>query len=186
MRGTNEEGRTRHAFNKLKRLLISVRDFQEALSAATFLLEEVDQSAKYSLAEIRRFRCYETAMVIAYARPFSMAKGEVGPLKPKDTGLSMTAAEKSLHRKLITHRNTVYGHSDAEFVEMRVMVLHLPLDHNPAGFDWVMPRFEERMRFSLTEIGAIHDMLHKLVHALAHQCQKLGAAFKDRFTTYKV
>jgi len=53
MRGTNEEDRTRHAFNKLKRLLISVRDFQEALSAATFLLEEVDQSAKYSLAEIR-------------------------------------------------------------------------------------------------------------------------------------
>jgi hypothetical protein len=89
MRGTNEEGRTRHAFNKLKRLLISVRDFQEALSAATFLLEEVDQSAKYSLAEIRRFRCYETAMVIAYARPFSMAKGEVGPLKPKDTRLSI-------------------------------------------------------------------------------------------------
>jgi hypothetical protein len=42
MRGTNQEGRTRHAFNKLKRLLISVRDFQEALSAATFLLEEVD------------------------------------------------------------------------------------------------------------------------------------------------
>ena len=54
------------------------------------------------------------------------------------------------------------------------------------GSDWVMPRFEERMRFSLTEIGAIHDMLHKLVHALAHQCQKLGAAFKDRFTTNKV
>jgi hypothetical protein len=109
MRGANEEGRTRHAFNKLTRLLISVRDFQEALSAATFLLEEVDQSAKYSLAEIRRFRCYETAMVIAYARPFSMAKGEVGPLKPKDTGLSMTAAEKSLHRKL--ERNRSRGHA---------------------------------------------------------------------------
>ena len=42
------------------------------------------------------------------------------------------------------------------------------------------------MRFLLTEIDAIHDMLNKLVHALAHQCQKLGAAFKDRFTTYEV
>jgi hypothetical protein len=103
MRGTNEEGRTRHAFNKLTRLLISVRDFQEALSAASFLLADVDQFAKHSLAEMRRFRCYETAMVIAYARPFSMAKGEIGPLKSKDTGLSMTAAEKSLHGKLITH-----------------------------------------------------------------------------------
>jgi hypothetical protein len=115
-----------------------------------------------------------------------MAKGEVGPLKPKDTGFSMTAAEKSLHRKLIKHRNTVYGHSDAEFVEMHVMLLRLRLDHNPAGFNWLMPRFEERMRFSLTEIGVIHEMLHKLVHALAHECQKLGNPFKDRFTPYDI
>jgi hypothetical protein len=53
----------------------TVQDFQQALSAATFLLEEVDHSTKYPLAEIRRFRCYETAMVIAYARPFSKRKG---------------------------------------------------------------------------------------------------------------
>jgi hypothetical protein len=186
MRATNEEARTRHAFNKLTRLMISVRDFQEALSAATFLLADVDQSAEYRLAEMRRFRCYETAMVIAYARPFSIAKGEVGPLKSKDIGYSMTVAETSLHRKLIKHRNTVYGHSDAEFVEMHIMVLHLPLDHKPTGFDWLMPRFEERMRFSLTEIDAIHEMLTKLIRALAHQGQKLGSAFKDRFTTYDI
>jgi hypothetical protein len=186
MKATNEEDRTRHPFNKLKRLLISVRDFQEAWSATTFLLDGVDESAKYPLAEMRRFRCYEMAMVIAYARPFSMARGEVGPLKPKDTGFSMTAAEKILHTKLITHRNTVYGHSDAEFVEMHVMLLRVPLDHNPGGFDWLMPRFEERMRFSLTEIGAIQEMLHKLVHVLSRRCQKLGAAFKDRFTCYDI
>ena len=138
-----EEARKREdAFNKLTRLMISVRDFQEALSAATFLLGEVDNSINYPIAAIRRFRCYETTMVIAYARPFSMAKGEVGPLKWKDTGLSMTVVEKSLHKTLIKHRNTVYGHSDAEFVEMRVMVLHQPLEHNPVGHDWMMPRFE--------------------------------------------
>lgn len=68
-------------FNKLTRLMISSHDFQQALSAATFLLEEVEESAKYSLPELRRFRCYETNMVIGYARPFSMAKGKVGPLK---------------------------------------------------------------------------------------------------------
>ena len=31
-------------FNKLTRLMISSHDFQQALSAATFLLEEVDDS----------------------------------------------------------------------------------------------------------------------------------------------
>jgi hypothetical protein len=98
----------------------------------------------------------------------------------------LTETERSLHRKLITHRNTVYGHSDAEFVEMHVMLLHTPLEHTPTGFDWLMPRFEERMRFSLTEIFAIYEMLPKLVYSLAHQCQRFGAAFKDRFTTYDI
>ena len=63
----NEEARKRHAFSKLTRLMISGHDLQQALSAATFLLEEVDETANYPLAEMRRLRCYETAMVIAYA-----------------------------------------------------------------------------------------------------------------------
>ena len=83
-------------FNKLTRLMISSHDFQQALSAATFLLEEVDESAQYSLPELRRFRCYETNMVIGYARPFSMAKGKVGPLKWGDIGLAKGGPEKSL------------------------------------------------------------------------------------------
>jgi hypothetical protein len=183
MTGINEEARERHAFNKLTRLMISVHDFEQARSAATFLLEQVDSSAKYPLAEMRRFRCYETAMVIAYARPFSMAKGEVGRLTWKDIGLSPTVEEKSLHEKLIKHRNTLYGHSDAEFVQMRVWVMH---QSNSSGVDsdYVLPRFDEHMRFSLVEVNAIHEISLKLVHALFHECQKLGANFKDRFTTY--
>lgn len=125
-------------------------------------------------------------MVMAYARPFSLAKGEVGPLTWKHIGLTMTEAEKSLHGKLIKYRNTLYGHSDAEFVEMKVWLFHLPLDHKPAGFNFLVPRFEERMRFTLTEVSAIHDMLHKLIRALVHQTQKLGVDFKDRFTTVEL
>lgn len=186
MKVTTQEAERSRVFNKLTRLMISTQDFQQALSAATFLLEEVDDGERYTLAEMRRFRGYETAMVVAYARPFSMAKGEIGPLKWKGTGLSMTEAERSLHRKLINYRNTVYGHSDAEFVEMKVWVLHQPLDHDPGGFDFVMPRFEEGIRFSLPEVRVIHEMLHKLVRALLKEIQKLGAAFKDRFTTIEL
>lgn len=179
----NEEDREHRVFNKLMRLMLSSHDFQQALSAATFLLE-ADDSAKYPLAEIRRFRCYETAMVVAYARPFLMAKGEVGPLSWKDTRLSMTVAEKGLHGKLIKHRNTVYGHSDAEFVEMRVMVMHLVDDE--VDFNFVMPRFEEGMRFSLAEVHVIEEMLRKLIQAVIRESLKLGAAFKDRFTIYDI
>ena len=54
------------AFSKLSRLMISGHDFQQALSATTYLLEEVDGSVNSGLAELRRFRCCETTMVIAY------------------------------------------------------------------------------------------------------------------------
>ena len=59
-------------------------------------------------------------------------------------------------------------------------------DHDPGGFDFVMPRFEEGIRFSLPEVRVIHEMLHKLVRALLKEIQKLGAAFKDRFTTIEL
>ena len=185
MRVPNEEARKREAFSKLTRLMISAHDFQQALSAATFLVQDFDESAEHPLADLRRFRCYETAMIIAYARPFSMAKGEVRPLRWSDTGLSRTAAEKSLHAKLIKHRNTVYAHSDAEFVRTRVMVMHHYFEHNDVDLSIAMPRFEEGMRFSLAEVNAIQEMLHKLIHSIFHKCQKLGAEFKDQFTTYE-
>jgi hypothetical protein len=184
----DEQARKRHAFSKLTRLIISLHDFGQALSAATFLLEDVEEDVeKYSRADLRRFRCYETAMVIAYARPFSMAKGEVGRLSWKDTGMPpKTATENELHEKLVKHRNTVYGHSDAQFVEWRVMVMHQYFDHNDVDYNWLYPRFEEGMRISLDEISAIHEMLHRLTHRVLLEIQRIGAEFKDRFTTYEM
>jgi hypothetical protein len=175
----SEEDRKHRAFNKLMRLMLSIHDFEQARSGATFLLEEVDESAKYALPEMRRFRCFETAMVVAYARPFSMAKGDVGPLTWKDTKLSPTPEEKGLHQKLIKHRNTLYGHSDAEFVKMKVWFMHQTPDGKDVGM--VFPQFDEHMRFSLAEIAAVHEITLKLIHALVHQCARQGTEFGDRF-----
>lgn len=174
-----EEDRKQRDFNKLTRLMISIHDFEQSRSAATFLLEEVNDAAKYPLVEMRRFRCLETAMVVAYARPFSMAKGEVGPLTWKDTKLSPTPEEKGLHQKLIKHRNTLYGHSDAEFVKMKVWFMQETSGGRDVGM--VFPQFDEHMRFSLAEINAVHEITLKLIHALVHQCAEQGAQFGDRF-----
>jgi hypothetical protein len=182
----SEEVRKERDFNKLTRLMISGHDFQQALSAATFLLEDVDETEKYSLAQLRRFRCFETAMVIAYARPFSMAKGKVGALKWIDVGLAKNGAERSLHEKLIKHRNTIGGHSDAEFINMRVMLMHQYFDHNDVDFSLIMPRFDEGMRFTLVEIGTIHAMLHNIINNLFFQFQERGVEFRDRFATYEM
>ena len=60
---------------KLLRLMMSALDFRHALSAATFLLEDVDWTKSYRSEELLRFKCYETTMVVSYARPYSQARG---------------------------------------------------------------------------------------------------------------
>jgi hypothetical protein len=72
------------------RLLYSLGDFQLALSACEFL-SECDADKKYSKIELRRFRCYETAMVTAYTRPFSQSKGMVPKLSLEMTGVQLGA-----------------------------------------------------------------------------------------------
>jgi hypothetical protein len=44
-----------------------LNDLQQALSAREFLYE-CDETQTYSKIELRRFRCYETTLVVAYAR----------------------------------------------------------------------------------------------------------------------
>ena len=57
---------------RLLRLMMSALDFRHSLSAATFLLEDCDWLKSYQTKDIRRFRCYETTMVVAYGRPLHM------------------------------------------------------------------------------------------------------------------
>ncbi len=174
----------RATFNKLSRLFISSHDFTQALSASTFLLQEVDEAKKYPLAELRRFRCYETTLVVCYARPFSQAKGEVSRLYLPDTGLALSADEKKLHNKIIAHRNTLYAHSDAEFVKLSVQLWHSYFEHNDTEFNFFMPRGEEGMRFSLAEIVDINELTHKLFHAVLRKAQELGKTFKHKFPRF--
>jgi hypothetical protein len=179
--GSNEQARKRHSFHKLTRLMLSVHDFEQAMSSAMFLLETVDEEKSYPLSELRRFRCYETAMVVAYARPFSMAKGEVRPLSWKDTGLPQTTERRALHQKLLKHRNTIYGHSDAEFVNVRVYLTRTYMKNQNKNFDWIQPRFDEGMRFTLDEIAKVEETARRLVGSLARQIQNVGSEFSDRF-----
>jgi hypothetical protein len=175
-----EDARSQKTYQRLQRLLISTQDFQIAGSAATFLLEDVDETkTRYSLEELRRLRCYETTMVVAYARPFSMAKGTVGPLSLKDVSLKKSDPFFALHQKLIEHRNTLYGHSDAEHVEMRVWSMQPFSDRKDINL--IMPRFDEGMRFSDDEIDLIHQKLREFVHVLLLSSQKLGLPYKDQF-----
>jgi hypothetical protein len=100
-----------------KRLLLSVRDLNQARSAAQFLLEEVEWEDKYPLGELRRFQAYETSLIVAYARPFSQSKGQVPPLSYGRLGIKLRSSVSEIHNDLINKRNKLFAHSDPDIVE---------------------------------------------------------------------
>jgi hypothetical protein len=52
-----------------QRLLLSLRDFAHASSALTFIRQDIDFEANYNVAELRRFQCYETMLVVSEVVP---------------------------------------------------------------------------------------------------------------------
>lgn len=53
----------------LNRAIYSVWDFQQALSALSFILEEFDFDGTYNVVELRRYRSFEANFIISMARP---------------------------------------------------------------------------------------------------------------------
>src|ERR1700716_2489277 len=99
MQSSNDQGEiVRRAQARRMRLLYSLNDLQQALSACEFLYE-CDESKTYSKVELRRFRCFETTLVIAYTRPFSQSRGTVPSLTFKMAGLKFSKKRTSLHER---------------------------------------------------------------------------------------
>ena len=133
-----------HDDPKLLRLFYSVRDFQLALSALIFF-QELDENNKYSNVELRRFRCYLECAIISYSRPFNKSYG-MPILKFKDINIEPSTIEKSLHDKIIQHRNGVVAHSDTEKIRLLVQSrsikddILLPIMTTDEGLDFIDDR----------------------------------------------
>lgn len=108
------------------RLMYSLGDLQLALSASAFLME-CEPDEKYTRVELRRFRCYETALVTAYMRAFSQSKGKVPPLSFKMADLKLIGDQMKLHRRLVDLRNKVVAHSDREMMRITAQTFSMPL-----------------------------------------------------------
>ena len=141
------------AWHKLNRLLLSRRDFQQALSAATFLYEDMDEAR--TLPDWRRLRCYETNMVVAYARPFSQAHGPVKRLNLADLAVELSDDERALHARLIDDRNRLYA---AFRLRVRADVSRCP-QHGPRSRPPAIRVRDAkvRRRLQLHEHGGVYD-----------------------------
>lgn len=146
--------------SRVLRLFYSQRDLQFALSAFDFL-SELDVEGSYSKIELRRFRCYLDAGIIAYGRPFTATVG-VPILSLKQIGVKPTPAEKRLHDELMAYRHKVVAHSDVE--RMRIAITSFqPFDDHKVRMpvmtvDEGLPFLDERLDLIL--------WLHRLMHAL--------------------
>lgn len=148
------------------RLLYSLGDFQLALSAATFL-SECDLDEKYSKVELRRFRCYETTMVMGYTRPFSEAKGEIPRLTLKMAGAKLDDKQRALHQKFLRLRNKVIAHSDAEMMRIVTKSHSMKFDD---GRDFVFFEtvFDEGLSFVGLDLVWANELLH-IVHGAVYE-----------------
>lgn len=90
------------------RLVQAMADFQVALSALDFMSECPEVGSR---VEIRRYRCFQDAAVIAYWRPFTQTKG-LPVLSFKQLGIKPNSAQLALHNRIGDYRNKVVAHSD--------------------------------------------------------------------------
>jgi hypothetical protein len=168
-----------HAEHRRIRLLYSLGDFQLALSAVAFLTE-CDPNGKYSKVELRRYRCFETALIIAYARPFSRSEGGVPPLTLKMAKAHLTEEQKALHRRLIRMRNKVIAHSDRELMRMTTQAHNLPL-RDGEQFFLVEMVFDE----GITLLGGLlldtDALIHKLYRAVFETLHEEAQKYPELF-----
>jgi hypothetical protein len=143
------------------RMLYSLGDFQLALSAAAFLAE-CDPVGKYNKVELRRFRCYETTIIISYTRPFSQSTNGFPQLSLKMVGAELTEEQDALHERLINLRNKVIAHSDADMMRMTSQANPIEIDDN-FSYVFLHTVFDEGLTFVGEEFLKLNDLL-RVVH----------------------
>lgn len=158
---------------QLTRLLLTCRDFQLALSAVTFLLEEVDWEGRHTLVERRRFYCYESAFVVAYVRPFVQARGGVRPFSWKDIAMKLSDDEKTLHERLILDRNKLVAHSDADYVDVCRVIYRTYVDEDRDPFDFAFPRYREGATLTCEQCRTGELILKRALEGTLRAIQKL-------------
>jgi hypothetical protein len=147
------------------RLLYSLKDIQLALSAADFL-QECDPDTKTSKVELRRYKCFETTAIVAYARPFSESRGGFPKLSLKMIGVQLDHNSKVLHDEILDLRNRVVAHSDSDMMRMVVRRHEVNLG-NGETMPYVRPVFDEGLDFvGFSSVSRLLMLFHTVYEGL--------------------
>lgn len=150
------------------RIIYSMRDFQLSYDALSFL--SPDYPEKADLSELRHLRCFETAMVVAYGRPFSMSPGALPQFDFAMVDMSLSDAETALHTELRNLRNKRVAHSDFDTMRMKATSIDI------CGFPMPYLQFDESLHFTKDQLNELSRYLHRLITSIGYWVQETGEA----------
>jgi hypothetical protein len=166
---------------QLHRLIYSNWDFQQALSALTFLMEDCDFQARYGRVELRRFRCYETSCIVSFARPFEMSRGQT-TVGLKAIGVRLDDDESRLKDKIVSFRRKVVAHSDEDYMHFRGAVLR-PFEDSPIGMP--MLQYSETLHLAESDLRPLEKLLHRLIALVSKALFEIAQYAPERLSVYK-
>lgn len=164
------------------RLAYSLWDFQQSLSALTFLMEECDFNAKHSILELRRFRCFESTAIISFARPFEASHGHTA-IGLRAIGIQLTPEEKRIKARMMKLRRKVIAHSDEDAMRFNVQVIQ-PLDDSELKLP--LFQFQESLFLTLEELRQFETLLKRLTQAITAALFRLAQTSPQRVEGYRV
>lgn len=165
---------------QLERAIYSLWDFQQALSALTFLLEDCDFEKRYSKVELRRFRCYETTLIISMARPFEQSRNGT-TLTLRALEICLDKLEQNLVSSVTRLRRKIIAHSDEE--EMHFRSGTFPVLDGTINFPEL--RFDETLHLKQEELMQLEALLRKLVQGIGRFIFKLAQDDPNVLERYK-
>ena len=166
------------------RHIYSLQDFQMAMSAAEFL-SELGMDKTYSKIEMKKYKCYETTMITAYARPFSQSHGDTPKLTLSKLQIQLSEDQMALHKELLELRNKVFAHSDGDRMRMRINI-HSTGSNESDKLNFPEFIFEEGVNFlGVLEMNNVMNLIHLLVHALVKILFPLIQNLPDDFSYTK-
>lgn len=166
---------------QLHRLIYSSWDFQQALSALTFLMEECDFEARYAHVELRKFRCYEASLIVSFARPFETSRGQT-TLGLRAIGIQLDAEEEKLKEAILSLRRKVIAHSDEQLMHFRVST-HKPLENSPISLPLL--QYVESLHIEPAQCRPLDELIRKLIAGINKALFNLAQVEPERLNLYK-
>jgi hypothetical protein len=166
---------------QIDRLVYSLWDFQQALSALTFLIEDCDFDARYTKVELRRFRCYESSAIISFARPFEGSRGQT-VVGLRAIGIELDGQENRLRGRLMKLRRKVIAHSDDDSMHYRALV------HSLHDGEFGLPQFifQESLFLPQCDHRPLEHLLRRLTSGIYSALFEIAQTEPARLVKYKV